>query len=141
MKYMTGRIDTPQKIRFLKFIHSRESGVKPGEIAQNFGIRASTVTRSLHELGQAGYIRYDSYKMVFLTDAGKDLTRFLQRRHRILSLMFIRAGLSEHDACIQAEKIEHLVPKVHIDQICRSLGHPSRAACGVIDHDPLCCGV
>ncbi|MCA1916070.1 metal-dependent transcriptional regulator [Methanospirillum hungatei] len=138
---MTGRVDTPQKIRFLKFIHAHESGVKPGEIALKFGIRTPTVTRSLHELGEAGYIWYDSEKKVSLTESGEDLTRFFQRRHRILSLMFARAGLSEKDACTQAEKIEHLVPRVHIDQICRSLGHPSRAACGVIDHDPICCGV
>lgn len=138
---MAGRVDTPQKIRFLKFIYSNETGLKPGEIACKFGIRPSTVTRSLHELGEAGYIRYDPYQKVSLTDAGEDLTRFLLRRHRILSLMFTRAGLSEPDACAQAEKIEHLVPKAHVDQICRSLGHPRRAACGVIDHDPICCGV
>jgi Mn-dependent DtxR family transcriptional regulator len=137
---MTNRIDTPQKIRFLKFISLSESGVRPGEIAQEFGIRTSTVTRSLHELGEAGYIRYDPYQKVSLTSDGEELTRFFHRRHRILSLMFVRAGLSEQDACTQAEKIEHLVPKVHIDQICRSLGHPSRAACGVIEHDPVCCG-
>jgi len=137
---MTVRVETPQKIRFLKYIYSQKKGVKSGEIAQKFGIRASTVTRSLHELGKAGYVRYDPYQEVSLTDSGVNLTRFLQRRHRILSLMFTRAGLSEPDACIQAEKIEHLVPRKHIDQICHSLGHPSRAACGMIEHDPICCG-
>jgi Mn-dependent DtxR family transcriptional regulator len=138
---MSARVNTPQKIRFLKFIFSHDPGVRPGEIADKFGVRTSTVTRTLHELKDAGYIWYDPYRKASLTDAGEELTRFLLRRHRILSLMFTRAGLSEKDACTQAEKIEHLVPKNHIDQICRSLGHPCKGACGVIEHDPACCGV
>lgn len=138
---MAGRVDTPQKIRFLKYIFAHGGGVKPGDIAGNFGIRTPTVTRTLHELSDAGYVRYDSNRRVFLTDDGEQMVWFLIRRHRILSLMFTRVGLSENQACVQAEKIEHLVPKNHINQICRSLGHPSRSSCGVIEHDPVCCGV
>lgn len=134
-------IDTPQKIRFLKYIYNHGSGVKSGEIASNFGIRTSTVTRTLHELRDAGFIRYDPYQEVTLTQEGCSIVCFLIRRHRILSLMFARAGLSEPDACNQAEKIEHLVSRIHINQICRSLGHPIRAGCGEIEHDPICCGV
>lgn len=137
---MSGQVETPQKIRFLKYIFEQGNRVKSGDIAGNFNIRTATVTRSLHELGVAGYVRYDPYQSVELTPSGIDLARYLYRRHRILSLMFARSGLSEPDACIQAEKIEHLVPRNNVDQICRSLGHPSRAACGVIEHDPVCCG-
>jgi DtxR family Mn-dependent transcriptional regulator len=137
---MSGRTDTPQKIRFLKYIFNQGNRVKSGDIAGKFNIRTATVTRSLHELGEAGIVRYDPYQSVELTPAGVDLARYFYRRHRILALMFARAGLSESDACLQAEKIEHLVPKNHVDQICRSLGHPSRAACGIIEHDPFCCG-
>ncbi|NLV27577.1 MAG: metal-dependent transcriptional regulator [Methanomicrobiales archaeon] len=138
---MAGCIDTPQKNRFLKFIHSHSGGVKSGEIASNFGIRTSTVTRTLHELSDAGYVVHDSYRKVSLTDDGEHMACFLIRRHRILSLMFTRMGLTEAEACAQAEMIEHLVPKNHVNRICSSLGHPRRSACGVIEHDPSCCGV
>ena len=137
---MPCQTETPQKIRFLKYIFEKGNKVKSGEIAGRFNIKPATVTRSLHELGASGYIHYDPYQSAELTPAGIDLARYLYRRHRILSLMFVRSGLSEPDACSQAEKIEHLVPRVHVDQICRSLGHPSRAACGLIEHDPVCCG-
>jgi Mn-dependent DtxR family transcriptional regulator len=137
---MSVRVDTPQKIRFLKYIYEQKHGVKPGEIAETFGIRGSTVTRSLLELKEAGCIQYDPYQTVLLTESGEELSKFFHRRHRILSLMFARAGLSAHDACLQAEKIEHLVPREHIDQICRCLGHPRRSVCGIIDYDPGCCG-
>lgn len=132
--------ETPQKIRFLKYIFEQGCRVKSGEIAARFSIRTASVTRSLHELDHAGYLRYDPYQAVELTESGVDLAKYLYRRHRILSLMFVRSGLNEEDACHQAEMIEHLVSRKHIDQICRSLGHPSRAACGIIDHDPICCG-
>ena len=138
---MSVRVETPQKIRFLKFIFKQGSSVKSGDIAAEFGIRTATVTRSLHELGKAGYILYDPYQTIELTESGTILARYLFRRHRILSLMFTRSGLSQEDACGQAEKIEHLVPREYVDTICCSLGHPSRSACGTIEHDPICCGI
>ena len=137
---MAERIDTPQKIRFLKYIFEKGEGIKPGIIADKFGIRTATVSRSLHELIEAGYISSDTSQKIYLSETGYSFARFLYRRHRILALMLTRSGLSESDACLQAEKIEHLVSRENIDIICRSLGHPSRAACGVIEHDPECCG-
>lgn len=134
-------VETPQKIRFLKYIFEQRAGVKSSEIANRFGIRTATVTRSLHELSAAGYLRYDPYQITQLTESGTELARYFYRRHRILSLMFTRSGLTQQDACTQAEKIEHLVPRVHVDHICSSLGHPSRSFCGAIEHDPVCCGV
>jgi DtxR family Mn-dependent transcriptional regulator len=134
-------VETPQKIRFLKYIYEQNCPVKPGDIAIKFGIKTATVTRSLHDLRDAGYLNYELYQKVQLTEVGTELARYLYRRHRILSLMFTRAGLSESDACMTSEKIEHLIAREFIDKICRSLGHPSRAACGSIDHDPACCGV
>ncbi len=136
---MTPRSDTPQKIKFLKLIYQYPEGIKSGDIAEKFSIRTATVTRSLRELSNAGYLNYDPYQGVILTSTGEEFVRFLNRRHRILSLMFTRAGLCEEAACMQTELIEHLVPREHVDQICRSLGHPSRAACGIIEHDPVCC--
>lgn len=137
---MDRQIETPQKIRFLKYLFLQGIKIKPGDIAVRFGIRTATVTRSLRELEKAGYLQYYPYQTVGLTEDGVVLARYLYRRHRILSLLFVRSGLNEPDACIQAERIEHLVSRVNVDQICRSLGHPSKAACGIIDHDPVCCG-
>ena len=138
---MGSTVETPQKIRFLKFIFEQNTPVKSGEIASHFGIRTASVTRSLHDLSDSGYLVYDPYQKVCLTSNGYDLARYFYRRHRILSLMFTRFGLCSNDACSQAEKIEHLVPRAHINQICRSLGHPSRSGCGFIEHDPECCEV
>lgn len=138
---MTVHVETPQKIRFLKYMFSHGNRLRSGEIAGQFHIRTASVTRSLHDLSDAGYLCYDPYQGVELTPAGCDFARYLFRRHRIISLMLSRSGLSETDACLLAEKIEHLVPRDHVDQICRSLGHPNRAPCGIIEPDPACCGV
>jgi len=137
---MAGRIETPQKIKFIKYIYEKGEGIKSGKIADKFRIRTATVSRSLHDLGEAGYITYDPWQKIHLTETGISFARFLYRRHRILTLMFTCSGLCEYEACRQAEAIEHLVPRENIDQICKAMGHPSRASCGIIEHDPACCG-
>jgi DtxR family Mn-dependent transcriptional regulator len=130
---------TPQKIRFLKFMYEQGGTARSGEIASRFRIRTPTVTRTLHELEAAGFLIHSPYQEAVLTDYGSDTARYLIRRHRIIVLMLCRSGLCEQDACSQAERIEHLVPRDHVNRICRYFGHPMKSSCGMIDHEPGCC--
>lgn len=128
-----------KKNQYLKFIYLQEGPVKTTAISRHFGIAPSTVTRALKELTKTGYIIYSRYHGAELTPDGRSYARFLVRRHRILSLMFTRSGLSNEDACIQAELIESLVSRSVTDTICASLGHPTMSICGRIEHDSLYC--
>jgi len=137
---LTGNELPAKKNQYLKFIYLQEGPVKTTVISRNFGIAPSTVTRALKELTKTGFISYSRYQGADLTSEGRLYARFLVRRHRILSLMFTRSGLSNEDACIQAELIESLVSRTVTDTICASLGHPTMSTCGRIEHDShYCC--
>ncbi len=134
-------IETPQKIRFIKFLYELGGSAKSGEIAGHFGVSSATVARSLRELAGSGYLIQNPYHEAVLTEKGEEFARYLYRRHRILALMFTRCGLSDEEACKQAKLIEHLVTRENVNQICRSFGHPRQSSCGIIENDPVCCNL
>jgi len=129
---------SPRKVEYLKYIFGRAGTVRTNEIASAFTVDPSTITKTLAELTTAGYITHVPYHGVCLTDAGKHHAEFLVKRHRILSLIFVRYGLSEEQACREVSRFESLVTKEAIDTLCRAMGHPRNGVCGEITHDDGC---
>jgi len=127
-----------RKVDYLKFILKTGGTVRTTEIASAFNVDPSTITKTLAELSAAGYITHVLYHGVCLTDSGKIHAEFLVKRHRILSLMLVRNGLSPGEACHEASRFESYVSKDAIDRICHFMGHPLQGVCGEITHDDGC---
>ncbi len=127
-----------KKVEYLKYIFGRTGTVRTNEIASAFAVDPSTITKTLAELNNAGYITHVPYHGVCLTDTGKHHAEFLVKRHRILSLIFVRYGLSDEQACREVSRFESLVTKEAIDTLCRAMGHPRNGVCGEITHDDGC---
>jgi len=127
-----------RKVEYLKFILKTGGTVRTNEIASAFSVDPSTITKTLAEITAAGYITHVPYHGVCLTDSGKIHAKFLVKRHRILSLMLARNGLSPKEACREASRFESHVSKKAIDQICHFMGHPRQGVCGEITHDDGC---
>jgi DtxR family Mn-dependent transcriptional regulator len=133
-----GLVLSHKKVEYLKYIFGRAGTVRTNEIASAFGVDPSTITKTLAELNAAGYITHVPYHGVCLTDAGKHHAEFLVKRHRILSLILVRYGLSDEQACREVSRFESLVTKEAIDTLCRAMGHPRNGICGEITHDDGC---
>ena len=129
---------SPRKVDYLKYIFGRGNTVRTNEIASAFSVDPSTITKTITELTDAGYITHVPYHGVCLTDVGKHHAEFLVKRHRILSLILVRYGLSDEQACREVSRFESLVTKEAIDTLCRSMGHPRNGVCGEITHDDGC---
>lgn len=127
-----------RKVEYLKFILKTGDIVRTNEIAQAFSVDPSTITKTLAEITAAGYITHVPYHGVSLTDSGKIYAEFLVKRHRILSLMLVRNGLSPEEACREVSRFESHVSKDAIDRICHFMGHPQQGVCGEITHDDGC---
>jgi Mn-dependent DtxR family transcriptional regulator len=127
-----------RKVEYLKFILKRGGIVRTNEIASAFSVDPSTITKTLAEITAAGYITHVPYHGVSLTDSGKIHAEFLVKRHRILSLMLVRNGLSVEEACREASRFESHVSKDAIDRIWHFMGHPRQGVCGEITHDDGC---
>ncbi len=129
---------SPRKVDYLKFIFEQGGTVKTNDIASKFNVDPSTVTKTIAELSSAGYLSHVPYRGVVLTETGTQNAKFLIKRHRILSLIFVRNGLTDEQACHEVSRLESFVSKDAIDRMCRALGHPQQGTCGRITHDEGC---
>ena len=139
MHEYTGLELSPRKVEYLKFIREKGVHVNTNVIAEHFCVDPSTITKTVGELSQGGYLTHIPYHGVSLTSSGAGYTEFLVRRHRILVLILTHYGLSVAMACAEASRFESFVSKEATDRICRSLGHPMVGPCGNIPHDQGCC--
>jgi DtxR family Mn-dependent transcriptional regulator len=79
-------------------------------IASAIGLTPGTVTAMLRRLASYGYIQYERYRGVRLTETGRDLGRQILHRHRVL-MKFLSAvlGTNEDESRLAAERLEHVV--------------------------------
>lgn len=129
---------TPRKVEYLKYLSEQGGTARTTEIASHFRVDPSTITKTIGELADAGYLLHTLYHGVSLTDEGKRYAGFLVKRHRILSLIFVRNGLSDEEACREVSRFESFISRDAIDTMCRAMGHPQQGICGEITHDDGC---
>lgn len=124
-----------RKVEYLKFIFESGGTARTNDIASAFSVDPSTITKMLAELTEGGYLLHTPYRGVTLTESGRRYAAFLIRRHRILSLMLVRNGLSPQEACEEVRRFESMVSKKTVDRICQFMGHPQQGVCGEITHE------
>ena len=131
---------SPRKVTYLKYLFERRGPARTNDIAGEFGVDPSTVTKTLTELATSGYLAHEPYHGVSLSEEGRLYAGFLVKRHRILVLALTQHGLSDEEACTEVSRFESLVSKGAIDRMCHAMGHPHRSGCGEITHDSGCLG-
>ncbi len=129
---------SPRKVEYLKYLFEQGTSVKTNNLATYFGVDPSTITKTISELAEAGYITHTPYHGVSLSESGRVYTEFLLKRHRILSLMLTHFGLSDEQACAEVSRFESLVSRDAVDRMCHAMGHPQQGICGTITHDDGC---
>lgn len=129
---------SPRKVEYLKYLSELGGTARTTEIASHFGVDPSTITKTISELADVGYLLHTPYRGIGLTDEGKAYAAFLVKRHRILSLILVRNGLSDGQACREVSRFESFISRDAIDTMCRSMGHPQQGICGKITHDDGC---
>jgi DtxR family Mn-dependent transcriptional regulator len=130
---------SPRRSEYLRYILEQGGSVKPMDLAEKFHVDPSTITKAVRELSSSGLVLHTPYRQISLTDDGRVYAEFLLRRHRILGLVLCRHGLSREEACRQAEQMEGSLPRIFVDRMCASLGHPTEGICGGIPPDESCC--
>lgn len=134
MEEITGVELSPRKIDYIKYLYQKDARIRTNEISMHFNVDPSTITKTVTELSNSGYVDHVPYRGVKLTKMGTEYAAFLIHRHRILSLMLKQHGLDAEDACREAVRFEGYVSKEAIDRICSSMGHPTMGVCGEIEH-------
>ena len=77
------------------------------DIASSLKVKQASVTSMVQKLAEAGYLEYEKYRGLVLTDKGRDVARKIQNRHTTLSRFFSLFGLDAETQRQDIEGIEH----------------------------------
>ncbi len=88
------------------------------DISKQMNVSRASVTEALKKLASKGYINYDRYEMLSLTESGKELANKIVSKHIILQKFFEeKLGLSIEEASDNACKIEHVITENAFNKI------------------------
>jgi Mn-dependent DtxR family transcriptional regulator len=77
------------------------------DIASSLKVKQASVTSMVQKLAEAGYLQYEKYRGLVMTDKGREVARKIQNRHSTLSRFFSLFGLDAETQRQDIEGIEH----------------------------------
>ncbi len=117
---------------YLETIYRLEEAGEPartGEIAKHLDVAPPSVTDMVQKLEKAGYVTYEPYRGVTLTESGRAVGKRQLEKHRIMQAFLQEVCGMEHRAAHEAAcDMEHTLPP-QLEQWCakflnKQLGHP-----------------
>lgn len=94
---------------YLEMIYrnSLDTGLlRSNTLSELLNVHPSSVTKMLQKLSRLEYVDYQKYGIIFLTEKGRELGKFLYRRHQILE-EFLRLIGDGESSLLETELIEH----------------------------------
>ena len=107
---MSSSAPTQSAEDYLERIHEliEEKGyARVVDIASSLEVKQASVTSMVQKLGELGYLNYEKYRGLILTDKGRAVACTIQERHITLSRFFSLFGLSDETQRQDIEGIEH----------------------------------
>ena len=114
----TTHVDSPAVEDYLEQIHNLIEGkgyARVVDIAQNLGISQASVTNMIQKLDAEGYLVYERYRGVVLTDEGRQIGQEIARRHEVLTRLLASFGLDEETVYKDVEGMEHHISRQTLD--------------------------
>jgi len=87
------------------------------DIASTLKVRQASVTSMVQKLGEAGYLKYEKYRGLILTDQGRVVARRIQNRHATLSRFFSLFDLDAETQRADIEGIEHYLSPATVEML------------------------
>ncbi|MEW6160909.1 MAG: transcriptional regulator MntR [Verrucomicrobiota bacterium] len=77
------------------------------DIASSLQVKQASVTNMVQKLGELGYLNYEKYRGLVLTEKGRTVATTIKNRHETLSRFFSLLGLDAETQKKDIEGIEH----------------------------------
>ena len=97
----------------------RLNKVRSVDVAEEMGYSKPSVSRAVGILKKNGYIIMDGSGHLYLTDEGRSVAEKTFERHRVLTKVFTKLGVSAGIAAEDACKIEHVISEENFEAIKR----------------------
>lgn len=110
----TTHLGSPAIEDYLEQIHNligSKGYARVVDIAQNLGISQASVTNMIQKLDAEGYVIYERYRGVVLTEEGKKVGADIARRHEVLTRLLSGFGLDPETVHEDVEGMEHHISR------------------------------
>jgi Mn-dependent DtxR family transcriptional regulator len=77
------------------------------DISSYLNVSSPSVTKMMQKLDETGYLNYEKYRGIKLTNEGIRIAQNIRNRHGLLAEFFMIIGVDEETANNDAEGIEH----------------------------------
>ena len=91
------------------------------DLARKFDVSHVTVNRTLKRLSRDGYVIIEPYSPIELTAKGKKTAKEARKRHQIVFEFLKSLGVSEKNAAVDSEGIEHHVSQETLTAMAKHL--------------------
>ena len=96
---------------------ARQGGrVRVGDLARMLHVKASSATKMVQQLAQAGLVRGERYGEVLLTEQGAAAGEYLLYRHEVLHRFLCLLNHTDNEL-EQVEKLEHFLEKRTVENL------------------------
>lgn len=100
-------------------------------ISKLLKVAPSSVTEMLQRLEKEGYLKYEPYKYITLTNKGKDTGKRVVKRHRVVEKFLEIIGLQRHKIHNEACRLEHAISDDVERIIDKNIGYPEESPTGM----------
>lgn len=99
------------------FRNAGEDGsVRLGVLARQINVSVPSASRMVHSMSTDGFVTFEKYGLIYLTEKGRETGAYLLRRHEIIDSFLSRINGTENETR-QTELIEHFLDKRTVENI------------------------
>lgn len=99
-------------------IQEQSGQVRSIDVVNKLGYSKPSVSIAMKKPRESGFITMGGDGTILLTDSGLEIASRIYRRHKILTRLFERMGVSPEQAAIDACKVEHDLSEETFTRIC-----------------------
>ncbi|MDU7337876.1 MAG: iron dependent repressor, metal binding and dimerization domain protein [Clostridium sp.] len=112
-----GQLLTPALEDYLEMayrLYLEHHYLRVGQLSELLNVKPSSASKMISKLAALGYLKYDRYEVILLTEQGQTMGEYLLERHRTIETFLTVLGSS--NALEETELIEHtLSPSTVLD--------------------------
>jgi DtxR family Mn-dependent transcriptional regulator len=110
-------------LKYIYLLRRRTGNATNQALAEKLNVKPATVTKKLKHLARLGFVIYEPYHGVGLTDSGRKVALEVIRHHRLLELyLFRKLGFAWDKVHDEAESLEHVISEKVEQRIAEDLG-------------------
>lgn len=113
-------------LKSIYFLSQKSKDVSITELSKDMNVSKPTANNMVKKMKEKGWVKYEKYKPVKLTNKGEKLGALIVRKHRLTEMFLSQImGFGWEEVHDIAEEIEHISSTSFFDRMDEILGFPS----------------